>query len=72
MYIKSIYTQTIFLVSFFFIKVGCVTSVGFRGTTASLTTGRLVFGSDVATWENQFDHTDVNMGGGGGCQLVVQ
>ena len=52
-------------------KVGCVTSVGFRGTTANLTTGRLVFGSDVATWENQFDHTDVNMGGGGGCQLVV-
>ena len=62
-----------------FIKVGCVTSVGFRGTTANLTTGRLVFGSDVATWENrikpwltQFDHTDGNMWGGGGCQLVVQ
>ena len=51
-----------------FMKVGCVTSVGFRGTTANLTTGRLVLGSDVATWENrikpwltQFDHTDVNM-----------
>ena len=38
-----------------------MTSVGFRGTTANLTTGRLVFGSDVATWENQFDHTEMSI-----------